>query len=94
MSRASLRAAIDAKCRDCIYDPGNGEGGWRQQVQACCSANCPLHSVRPLPVKATKPGREALQTGSGPGSAAAVGSAQQDEKVSFNDHKMDERRAA
>ena len=53
-ARPSLRAAVNAKCRSCIYDPGNGAGGWREQVQACCSATCPLHSVRPIPVKATK----------------------------------------
>jgi hypothetical protein len=94
MIRASLRAVIDAKCRDCIYDPGSGEGGWRQQVQACCSANCPLHSVRQLPVKATKTGGEALQAASSPGSTAPVGSALQDQKVGSNDHKMEERRAA
>lgn len=44
---ASLRTAIDAKCRSCIYDPGYGGGGWREQVAACSSANCPLHPVRP-----------------------------------------------
>ena len=44
---ASLRKAIDAKCRSCIYDPASGNGGWREQVSACSSANCPLHPVRP-----------------------------------------------
>ena len=48
MSRPSLRAAIDAKCKSCIYDPGSGNGSWREQVQACSSANCPLHPLRPL----------------------------------------------
>jgi hypothetical protein len=40
-------AAINAKCRECIYDPMS-PGNWRQQVEACSSANCPLHSFRPI----------------------------------------------
>lgn len=43
----SLRNAIDAMCRACIYDPGSGTGAWREQVSACSSSNCPLHPVRP-----------------------------------------------
>jgi hypothetical protein len=43
----SLRAAINAMCKSCIYDPGSGNGGWREQVSACSSSNCPLHLVRP-----------------------------------------------
>lgn len=42
----SLRKAINAKCRECIYDdlaPGN----WRQQVEACPCTDCPLYAVRP-----------------------------------------------
>jgi hypothetical protein len=54
MSRPSLRAAINAMCKGCLYDPGNGNGAWREQVQGCSSSNCALHSVRPLPVKARK----------------------------------------
>ena len=56
MSRPSLRAAIDAMCKSCLYDPGNGNGAWREQVQGCSSSNCSLHPVRPLPVKAKKSG--------------------------------------
>ena len=44
----SLRAAINAKCRECIYDPYPGSGNWRQQVEACTSPDCPLFSVRPI----------------------------------------------
>ena len=58
MSRPSLRTAIDAMCKNCLYDPGNSSGGWREQVQACSSGNCPLHPVRPLPVKARKSGND------------------------------------
>jgi hypothetical protein len=43
-----MRAAINAKCRDCIYDPLSGGGNWRQQVQACTITRCPLHPYRPL----------------------------------------------
>lgn len=47
MEKQSLRGAINAKCRECIYDPIAGRGTWREQVEACVSANCPLHPVRP-----------------------------------------------
>lgn len=45
-TRVSLRAVIDAKCKECIYDPGSGGGGWREQVGACTSPLCPLYPVR------------------------------------------------
>jgi hypothetical protein len=48
MSGRSLRAAVNAKCRSCIYDPGSGNGTWREQVEACSSSNCPLHPFRPI----------------------------------------------
>jgi hypothetical protein len=47
--RTSLRTAIDAKCRECIYDPYGCAGTWRQQVAACTSPQCPLFPVRPMP---------------------------------------------
>jgi hypothetical protein len=47
MTGRSLRAAIDAKCKSCVYDPG-ARGNWREQVSACSSGNCPLHPFRPL----------------------------------------------
>lgn len=46
--RLSLREAIDAKCKACIYDEAE-PGRWRQQVAACTVTSCPLHPVRPLP---------------------------------------------
>lgn len=58
--RPSLRLAIDAKCKSCIYDPFGGGGTWREQVQACSSANCPLHPVRPISVKAQNRAVESL----------------------------------
>lgn len=45
--RPSMRQAINAKCKECIYDPLAGLGSWRQQVEGCCSVNCPLYPVRP-----------------------------------------------
>lgn len=44
--KASLRAAIDSKCKACVYDPTNG-GTWRQQVELCTCSDCPLYPVRP-----------------------------------------------
>ena len=41
-----LRSSINAKCKQCIYDPSNG-GTWRQQVDACTVVSCPLFDVRP-----------------------------------------------
>ena len=45
--RASLRNAIDTKCRDC----GAADGGahWRLHVAGCTVTACPLWNVRPLP---------------------------------------------
>ena len=47
-SRPSHRAAIDAKCRSCVYDP-DAPGTWRAQVADCAGVSCPLYAVRPLP---------------------------------------------
>lgn len=44
----SLRKAIDAMCKWCIYDPKSGGGNWRQQVTACAITRCALWPVRPL----------------------------------------------
>lgn len=44
----SLRGAINAKCRDCIYDPA-APGTCAQQIKACTSMDCPLWPVRPIP---------------------------------------------
>ena len=41
-----MRAAINAKCKSCIYDP-QGKGTWRQQVTACRIVDCPLWELRP-----------------------------------------------
>ena len=44
--RPSLKRAIWAMCKDCIFDPMGG-GSWRQQVERCTSPECPLYEVRP-----------------------------------------------
>ena len=43
----SLRQAINAKCRECLYDPGCGGGHWRQQITDCTDPKCSLYPVRP-----------------------------------------------
>ena len=52
-----LRSRIDAKCRECVYDPLD-KGTWRKQVENCTSPNCPLFDVRPLPIKKKSKSRE------------------------------------
>ena len=44
---ASMKKSIEAKCRDCIYDPMAG-GSWRAQVESCTTQSCGLWTVRPL----------------------------------------------
>ena len=46
----SLRKAINAKCRECIFDPLD-VGTARQQIACCVQSDCPLHSVRPVNTK-------------------------------------------
>jgi len=48
IKKGGLRARIDAKCIECIYDPISGFGGWRFQVQNCTGYSCPLYDVRPV----------------------------------------------
>jgi|GEM_PF-3712157 len=45
----SLRKPIDAKCRDCIFDPCSGLGTWREQIAQCTALDCPLWPVRTGP---------------------------------------------
>jgi len=44
---ASFKKCIEAKCKDCTYDPKAG-GSWREQVEACTVRACPLWVVRPV----------------------------------------------
>ena len=45
--KRSMRAAINAMCKGCIYDRYQS-GTWRQQVEACTSPRCPLYQFRPI----------------------------------------------
>lgn len=47
---ASLRNAINDKCKECVYDPLL-PGTWRAQVSNCACLDCPLYSVRPVPLQ-------------------------------------------
>ena len=44
--RRTRQQAIEAMCRDCIYDELD-EGTWRMQVEQCELSNCPLYQYRP-----------------------------------------------
>lgn len=94
MSRLSLRSAVNAKCKSCIHDPGNGNGGWREQVEACSSANCPLHPVRPMPVTARKTLTIIVPAGSGSPTAPSGQVEPPGQKVGLNDDVSSEGRAA
>ena len=39
--------AINAKCKDCIYDSFS-TGTWREQTSNCLDTLCPLYNYRPL----------------------------------------------
>ena len=45
--------AINAMCKQCIFDPIGGPGTWRQQVEACPSTQCPLWRFRPVSCRKT-----------------------------------------
>lgn len=49
----SMRKAINAKCKDCIFD-SCVPGTWRQQVEDCTITDCPLWNVRPKTTATTK----------------------------------------
>lgn len=65
MKRHSLRAAINAHCRDCgACDAG---ANWREHVSCCVTLSCPIWPVRPLsrsaPVWIASRKREDLPSG-------------------------------
>jgi hypothetical protein len=62
ITKPSLRSAINAKCRECLYCPLTGTGSWRQQVENCTSISCPLYSVRPRPTGYMAHGINALES--------------------------------
>jgi hypothetical protein len=70
----SMRAAINAFCRDCIHDPLE-PGSWRAQVAACTSSDCALFKLRPMPSKQGP--RKSIQGQIGPVSDPTSGGAEQ-----------------
>jgi len=59
---ASLKKAVEAKCKDCTYDPKAG-GSWREQVEACTVRSCALWEVRPISVATLTARRKVTSTG-------------------------------
>lgn len=47
MKKQSPKQAINAKCKECIYDEHNG-GTWREQTENCAVKTCSLYEHRPL----------------------------------------------
>lgn len=47
--RLTRQQAINAKCKDCLYDPLSGGGTWREQIAVCSSISCALWPYRPMP---------------------------------------------
>ena len=45
-----LRSAVNAKCRECTYDPKDA-GSAAQQIACRTTKSCPLHQVRPVTAK-------------------------------------------
>ena len=46
----SLRAAVNAMCRSCVYDPLD-YGTCAQQIACCTNRTCELYSKRPITCK-------------------------------------------
>ncbi len=55
----SRKEAINAKCKECIYDKDD-KGTVRQQIAMCTSRTCPLFGYRPSPI--VKKGHEVAKT--------------------------------
>lgn len=41
--------AINAHCKECVYDSVAGLGTWREQVKDCKGYKCHLYPYRPMP---------------------------------------------
>lgn len=46
----SLRAVINTKSKEYIYDP-LAQGTWRKQVEECTSKSCKFYSERPVQIR-------------------------------------------
>jgi hypothetical protein len=53
MANHTRQMAINAKCRDCRYDPLD-QGTWRQQIENCGCPDCPLYEYRPISIAANQ----------------------------------------
>jgi hypothetical protein len=84
VSRLSLRAAINAKCKSCIHDPHSGLGKWQEQVARCTVSRCPLHPVRvgasqeeplegPFPARSGREAASTMAQGDPPGNVPSRG---------------------
>ena len=61
-----MRAAINAMCKQCLYDPrAEGLGTWRQQIEACTATDCPLYAYRPTSRGTAHLGEESGRNGHG-----------------------------
>ncbi len=56
LARLSLRSAVNAKCKACVYDP-LARGTWREQVADCGNPACALYDVRPVPRECMRRGQ-------------------------------------
>jgi len=92
--RLSLRAAVNAMCKSCIYDPFGSNGTWREQVQACSSANCPLHAVRPMTVKGEKRDGEARQATEAVSGGSSLGTPLRADRLGRKGPTPEQRQAA
>lgn len=77
---ASLKKAIEEKCKDCTYDP-EAPGTWREQVEACSVKTCPLWEVRPLTVATVNIRRGEAALKNGTVSASLLASLPDDDEV-------------
>ena len=49
--KPSPQKAINAKCKECIYDESPGNGTLHEQIEGCTSPSCPLFDLRPVTSK-------------------------------------------
>ena len=54
--RLTRQQAINAKCKDCVYDKLD-DGNWRQQVTRCNGTDCALYPHRPVSRPETRAAR-------------------------------------
>jgi hypothetical protein len=55
MPKKTYKECLEAKCKDCNYDPDSA-GTFREQTAACENGGCPNHERRPVPRSCWKDG--------------------------------------